>query len=547
MAEQKNASNLPALPADLPENWTYGQIVSPNGTEAGLTPKHGYNYLMRQVNQAQALLNQVTAMIQSEMATQDYVDAAINGRVPTTRKVNGKALSGDISLTAADVGALGKTETAAAATKLATSRTIRTNLASTSSSSFNGTANITPGVTGTLGIGNGGTGATTAAAARTNLGVGLGKRTARFTVGTSTAGWTANDCDYLCDGTADEVQINAAIQALPSGGGEVVILDGTYNLTGSVLVNKANVTLTGNGANTVLKRRAAGTESQPGLIHITARDNTICFLFVDGAGVSGTYNDGISIVGDGVVYRNTIHGVQIYNNSRYGIYSVNAPRSVISENYIRTNGYGIFFRSGDNTIACNIIESNSGDGIHTSSTTNNIVGNICLSNKQHGIYVSDGNNTVTGNSCVGNSRSGIHLYAAFDVVVSGNDCFGNGYNGIYAEYRIARNVFSGNTCSSNNFYGIYLGTGDSMSNTITGNICNNNADGICLDRCANTVVSGNTCTRGTGTSANYTSDHHTILVQSGSTNNLIIGNMIMGKNYTNNGGSTNTFANNKYN
>lgn len=75
MAEQKNAPNLPALPADLPENWTYGQTVSPNGTEAGLTPKHGYNYLMRQVNQAQALLNQVTAVIQSEMATQGYVDA----------------------------------------------------------------------------------------------------------------------------------------------------------------------------------------------------------------------------------------------------------------------------------------------------------------------------------------------------------------------------------------------------------------------------------------------------------------------------------------
>lgn len=45
-----------------------------------------------------------------------------------------------------------------------------------------------------------------------------GKRTARFSIGTSTNGWTANDCDYLCDGTDDQVEINAAIQALPSGG-----------------------------------------------------------------------------------------------------------------------------------------------------------------------------------------------------------------------------------------------------------------------------------------------------------------------------------------
>ena len=74
-------------------------------------------------------------------------------------------------ITPVDIGALAEDETAAAATKLATARTIRTNLASTSTASFDGTANITPGVTGTLPISNGGTGATTAAAARTNLGI----------------------------------------------------------------------------------------------------------------------------------------------------------------------------------------------------------------------------------------------------------------------------------------------------------------------------------------------------------------------------------------
>ena len=55
-------------------------------------------------------------------------------------------------------------------TKLATTRTIQTNLASTTSASFDGSANITPGVTGTLPIANGGTGATTASTARDNLG-----------------------------------------------------------------------------------------------------------------------------------------------------------------------------------------------------------------------------------------------------------------------------------------------------------------------------------------------------------------------------------------
>lgn len=56
------------------------------------------------------------------------------------------------------------------AKKLATARTITANLASSTAGSFDGSANITVGVTGTLPIANGGTGATTAAAARTALG-----------------------------------------------------------------------------------------------------------------------------------------------------------------------------------------------------------------------------------------------------------------------------------------------------------------------------------------------------------------------------------------
>lgn len=56
------------------------------------------------------------------------------------------------------------------ATKLETARTITANLASRTAGSFDGSANITVGVTGTLPIANGGTGATTAAAARTALG-----------------------------------------------------------------------------------------------------------------------------------------------------------------------------------------------------------------------------------------------------------------------------------------------------------------------------------------------------------------------------------------
>lgn len=62
------------------------------------------------------------------------------------------------------------TGNSATATRLASARTFRANLSSTGAASFDGTGDVTLGVTGTLPIGNGGTGATTAAAALTNLG-----------------------------------------------------------------------------------------------------------------------------------------------------------------------------------------------------------------------------------------------------------------------------------------------------------------------------------------------------------------------------------------
>ncbi len=96
------------------------------------------------------------------------------GAVPDTRKVNNKALNEDVILSASDVGALASGETAVAAVKLETARTIKTKLDSGSTASFDGTADITPGVTGTLPVANGGTGVTSLDSLKTLLGVGSG-------------------------------------------------------------------------------------------------------------------------------------------------------------------------------------------------------------------------------------------------------------------------------------------------------------------------------------------------------------------------------------
>lgn len=91
--------------------------------------------------------------------------ASVAGKVGAVELVKG-----DVGLGAVDNTA-DSAKSVASAAKWTTTRTIRTNLGSTATSNIDGTANVTPGVTGTLPIGNGGTGSTTAAGAQTALGL----------------------------------------------------------------------------------------------------------------------------------------------------------------------------------------------------------------------------------------------------------------------------------------------------------------------------------------------------------------------------------------
>lgn len=92
---------------------------------------------------------------------------------------------------------------AGSATKLTASRNIITNLGSTAAASFNGTADISAGVTGTLPVKYGGTGATAAADARTNLGItpaNIGAATTTHTHGNILSGGTITADTTIANG-----------------------------------------------------------------------------------------------------------------------------------------------------------------------------------------------------------------------------------------------------------------------------------------------------------------------------------------------------------
>lgn len=80
-----------------------------------------------------------------------------------------------------------------------------------------------------------------AAAARANLGV---TSTASVTVRASDSRGTCS-ADFTCTGSNDQTVINAALAALPANGGSVILLGGTYNISGSIVIDRKSVRLAG--------------------------------------------------------------------------------------------------------------------------------------------------------------------------------------------------------------------------------------------------------------------------------------------------------------
>ncbi|MBU0572194.1 hypothetical protein KKH23_03295 [Patescibacteria group bacterium] len=76
-------------------------------------------------------------------------------------------------------------------------------------------------------------------------------RGAAFVVTASDASTLAKQqADYVCDGTADEVEIQAAIDALPAGGGTICLLGGNF-YTSDIITLRSNLCIDGLGSSCI--------------------------------------------------------------------------------------------------------------------------------------------------------------------------------------------------------------------------------------------------------------------------------------------------------
>lgn len=285
-----------------------------------------------------------------------------------------------------------------------------------------------------------------------------GNKMCRFIIGTITAGWTEKDCDYLCDGVDDQVEINAAIQALPSTGGEIKVLDGTYNITASINIDKERVTFGGCGQSTIFKRMWNSTAINQGVIELSKNYSMLKYFVIDGNKSlhNSDYNHGIDSKYQSlgfIVIKNTT----IINCSGCGIQAIYLSMMEIISNLIMDNilnGIRADIYSG--VIANNICYKNGGSGINTSAGYSiSIVGNRSEYNAKYGIYVDSDRSTICGNTCNNNEIAGIRTHNSTATSIIGNTCIrGKGTASDYtssqrtieASTASAQCVIVGNTC-----------------------------------------------------------------------------------------------------
>lgn len=231
-----------------------------------------------------------------------------------------------------------------------------------------------------------------------------GKAYARFVVGTSAAGWTGDMVDYLCDGVDDQVEIQAAIDALPEGGGEVVLLDGTYNIFEPIKVTKDNTVIFGNGNGTIL----VYTDSSSSLLVVSSNNVTIGMFLAESTVQTSTNSTCIYSTGEGTKFLNiTAKNIPCNCIGLANPGSRGTIQNCCIEGDANLTGIGVWAR-GSNHILSNNISYNCQTGLQILEPSSSclIAGNICFrgtgepsdySSSQYNIIIEG-----IGNLCVGN-------------------------------------------------------------------------------------------------------------------------------------------------
>jgi len=300
-----------------------------------------------------------------------------------------------------------------------------------------------------------------------------------------------NKADYVCDGVADEVEINQALNALPSNGGSVCLLEGTYSINNSINISGNNIKLYGNGFGT----RINVAQNVVCISVASSNRIIICDMYLYGtlgatAGVEITSSTSVIIERNQITTTND-PGIDIDQNS---------SDIIIAENIIDGCANGINIESNDSMIIGNIIINSTFDGISLqtgvlpleSGYRIIVTNNILDGNGNYGISATGKRHIISNNSIDNNTLGGINLVGFDNNIISENVIYNNGNDGINFAGAIAstNNIINSNQIISNTAYGVDIAVGDN-NNIITCNQMGGNGSGAIRDNGAGTEIAHN--------------------------------------------------------
>lgn len=324
--------------------------------------------------------------------------------------------------------------------------------------------------------------------------------------------------DYNCDGSADQVEIQQALDNLPSGGGIILLKAGTYTISGTINILKNNVILRGEGKVTkIFLANSANVDMlQVGNGTTIANDCVIEDIFFDGNKANQTSNGALlNIYGSSgtKALRNVVRGCRFYNARTDAVKLIYADKSIVANNIFDENtagaGLGFFSYSQSNNCNENVFIHNL-YGFYSNSHYNNISGNVLVDNTSYGIYLNGVvNYTIAGNwfGSVSYYQTGIYLAAsAARHAITGNS-FYQPYRAIFsaADANIIANTISGNSIYLANQEGIYLQAGANQNAIVGNTIRAGSLHGIRIRGSKNIISSNLLIDNGQGTNNTYSS------------------------------------------
>jgi len=148
-----------------------------------------------------------------------------------------------------------------------------------------------------------------------------------------------NDEDYTCDGTADQVQINAAIDALSAAGGTVYLKAGNYYLSAPILLDQSGVKLFGSRDNGTLVRLVNGSNCN--MITITGYHVAVDTIFLYASYANNSSGHGI-YVNQGYALLKNVYVDEVRDSCIY----INDNNAHVHDCWLDGATYSIYVASG---------------------------------------------------------------------------------------------------------------------------------------------------------------------------------------------------------